>query len=209
MSTENEQNDLAQLSEARRRFPKGSTFKHSRNGPSYTSTGWFEWRTRSNDMARGISIMGSTEPLFVWINGTPLAGPDWWAIPCDTEGAPIVKETTTTTTTTAMPKEIGVKYNEGKPKLSLLMRQFPDAMRAIVTRAEYGHQKYLKYDANYDNWRNVDDPINTYVDAGLRHLTEHVEGKEMDENGQPHMWAAIWNMMAAGQLVEEERLNRD
>lgn len=104
----------------------------------------------------------------------------------------------------------GFKDDLGKPKLSLLFRQFPLAMKAIVTRAEYGHTKYITWDADYKNWERVGNPLERYSDAGLRHFADYLAGEEIDEeSGQPHLWAALWCFCAVTQIEEKLKKEKD
>lgn len=96
----------------------------------------------------------------------------------------------------------GVKYNEGKlPYYTVLIEQFPLAIQALVKRSEYGHQKYLKDDKNYDNWKRVPDAHKAYRDALIRHL---FNDGELHETKIDHLTAALWNICAVLQLELEK-----
>lgn len=99
--------------------------------------------------------------------------------------------------------EEGTKYNEGKPQLSILLKQFPDALKAITKCAEYGHNKYNDngQDNDYLNFKRVRGGSKTYIDAGLRHLLE--EGNDLGSK-LPHIYHHVWNTLAYLQLWIEE-----
>lgn len=95
----------------------------------------------------------------------------------------------------------GVKTNKNKPQLSLLFKQFPQALEAIVKCSEYGHQKYLETDADYLNFLRVEGGSKTYADAGLRHRLK--EGNDI-ESGLPHQYHTAWNALAELELWIQE-----
>jgi hypothetical protein len=90
----------------------------------------------------------------------------------------------------------GQKNNKGKPQLSLLFKQFPNALKAIALCSEYGHEEYKEYDQDYKNYQRVEGGSKNYADAGLRHRIE--EGN--DESGLPHSYPVAWNALAELEL---------
>lgn len=100
----------------------------------------------------------------------------------------------------------GVKYNGGKPQLSVLFKQFPDALNAIARCSSYGHNKYKEFDADFLNFKRVEGGSKSYADAGLRHRTE--EGNDL-ESGLPHQYHVAWNALAELQLwIEEQKTSK-
>lgn len=100
--------------------------------------------------------------------------------------------------------DIGIKHNENKPQLSLLFKQFPKALEAIVKCSEYGHEKYKNDDLDYLNFKRVKGGSKSYADAGLRHRT--FTEKTLDEDsGLPHAWHIAWNALAELQLILENK----
>ena len=91
----------------------------------------------------------------------------------------------------------GMKTNKNKPQLSLLFRQFPQALEAIARCSEYGHLKYKEADSDYLNYQRVEGGSKTYADAGLRHRIE--QGNDL-ESGLPHQYHVAWNALAELQL---------
>ena len=98
----------------------------------------------------------------------------------------------------------GVKTNNLKPQMSLLFRQFPKALEAVVMCSQYGHEKYKETDEDYLNYTRVDGGSKTYADAGLRHRLE--QGNDL-ESGLPHQFHVAWNALAELELWIKENEN--
>jgi hypothetical protein len=97
----------------------------------------------------------------------------------------------------------GQKFDEGKlPMFTVLVKQFPNAVKEIVKCSQAGHIKYPN-DTDYLNYQRVDltDNPNRYLDAATRHLFES-EGElklneDMKEYGDVlHLAQFIWNGLA-------------
>lgn len=97
----------------------------------------------------------------------------------------------------------GVKLNKNKPQLSLLFRQFPKALEAIVKCSEYGHEKYKETDQDYLNYQRVKGGSQTYADAGLRHRLQ--QGNDL-ESKLPHQFHVAWNALAELELWMKENV---
>jgi hypothetical protein len=91
----------------------------------------------------------------------------------------------------------GVKTNKNKPQISLLFKQFPEALKAIAKCSEYGHEKYKETDTDYLNFQRVEGGSKTYADASLRHRLE--QGNDL-ESGLPHQYHVAWNALAELQM---------
>ena len=97
-----------------------------------------------------------------------------------------------------------MKETEGKlPYYTVLYKQFPNAIEALVKRSVQGHIKYAQFDQNWDNFKNVDPQA--YLEAALRHLRTP---DEIDEDlsqltniETTHAMAAMWNMTVYVQLT--------
>lgn len=98
----------------------------------------------------------------------------------------------------------GVKLNKNKPQMSLLFKQFPDALEAIVKCSEYGHNKYKETDGDYLNFKRVEGGSRTYADAGLRHRL-YSKGTTDIESRLPHAYHVAWNALAELQLILEDK----
>ncbi|AZF94062.1 hypothetical protein HOU71_gp20 [Pectobacterium phage Clickz] len=77
----------------------------------------------------------------------------------------------------------GVKYDQDKPRMDLLVLDCPRALREVSAVMGYGAKKYSE-----DNWLRVPDASKRYMAAALRHLTAHTSGEELDpESGYSHL----------------------
>lgn len=99
-----------------------------------------------------------------------------------------------------------VKYDQGKaPIYRGAIGYFPRAISLVAAVSSFGATKYA-----WDGWRHVDDGLNRYTDAMVRHITKEAEGEVLDvESGLPHAAHACWNALARLELIlqEEERKN--
>lgn len=95
----------------------------------------------------------------------------------------------------------GVKHNKNKPKMSVLFKQFPDALEAIVRCSEYGHNKYKETDKDWLNFKRIEGGSTSYEDANIRHRLQ--KGNDL-ESGLPHKYHIAWNALAELQLWIEE-----
>lgn len=96
----------------------------------------------------------------------------------------------------------GVKLNKSKPQLSLLFKQFPKALEAIVKCSEYGHDKYKDTDQDFLNFKRVSEGSKAYADAGLRH---RLQSGDDEESNLPHSFHVAWNALAELELLIEEK----
>lgn len=84
---------------------------------------------------------------------------------------------------TPLPEPTGVKYDQDKPRMDLLVLDCPRALREVSAVLGYGASKYSE-----DNWLRVPDASKRYMAAALRHLTAHTSGEELDpESGHSHL----------------------
>ena len=79
------------------------------------------------------------------------------------------------------------KYDEGKPRLSLVP---PGLIEAVGIIRTYGCQKY----GSPDGWKEVDPE--RYRDALMRHLVAWLRepGSVDEESGLPHLWHLACNV---------------
>lgn len=97
----------------------------------------------------------------------------------------------------------GVKYNQDKlPIDTVLTKQFPNAVEALVKCSLYGHKKYEKFDKDWLNFKKVEGGSQTYADAAARHNQN--KSKKDEESGLPHIFHKLWNVMAEVELWIEE-----
>lgn len=82
----------------------------------------------------------------------------------------------------------GFKERDGKLRMDLIPTVVITGLAEVLT---YGA---IKYSAN--SWQHVDDPINTYYGACLRHLIKWRDGEDIDpESGLHHLKHSICNLM--------------
>ena len=82
------------------------------------------------------------------------------------------------------PTPIGTKYDDKKPRWSLLP---VGAVRSIIAVLEFGAAKYA-----VDGWKHVEEPERRYYDAAMRHI-ESWRMKETNdpESNLPHLAHAV------------------
>ncbi len=97
-----------------------------------------------------------------------------------------------------------VKYDAGKsPVFKGAIAYFPNAIKGVASISSFGATKYA-----WDGWRHVDDGINRYTDAMVRHLVAEAAGEVLDpESGLPHAWHCAWNALARAELLNDKAKN--
>lgn len=96
--------------------------------------------------------------------------------------------------------EPGAKLDAGKPRVSLVLNGFPNALLAVSEVATYGANKYTD-----NGWVSVPNGKQRYADAGYRHNLLAATGEERDvESGLLHKAHAAWNALAELELMLRE-----
>ena len=86
---------------------------------------------------------------------------------------------------------VGVKADKGKPRLGLVLVEVPHAFEKVGTLLGFGADKY-----SVGNWDKVSEGEMRYLDALMRHLTEHHKGNKVDpESGELHLAHAAVNIL--------------
>lgn len=84
----------------------------------------------------------------------------------------------------AFPQGVGLKYDGGKPRWSLLMQGLPRFLTGIADVLTFGAKKYQAH-----SWRSVPEGYERYRDALYRHLNAIERGEYLDpESGLPHWY---------------------
>lgn len=84
--------------------------------------------------------------------------------------------------------EKGLKLDKDKLRFDLLPFESVEELVKVLT---YGAKKYEP-----NNWKLVEDPINRYSSATLRHLSSFMKGEEIDkESGISHLAHAGTNIL--------------
>jgi len=96
-----------------------------------------------------------------------------------------------------MSTDKGVKLDQGKLKMSLVLGDFAKALTAVVNVGTYGAEKYTEY-----GWLEVSSGRERYTDALLRHLFAELQGEDTDtESELLHAAHVAWNSLARLQLI--------
>jgi hypothetical protein len=92
-------------------------------------------------------------------------------------------------------KELGERYNGGKPALSLLL-ECPHALSGLASTLEFGMAKYSR--GNY--LRGL--PHTEIVDSLMRHLVDYMGGQELDvDSGLRHVDHVLANALFLAELT--------
>ena len=105
------------------------------------------------------------------------------------------------------PHKPGVKLDDGKIRMGLVLLGFARALKEVGEVGTYGAKKYIDH-----GWVYVDNGRERYTDALLRHLlAEATEGDRDQESGLLHAAHTAWNALARLELMlrEEEEGNND
>ena len=99
-----------------------------------------------------------------------------------------------------------IKYDAGKaPIFRGLISYFPRAATAVAQVSGFGANKYA-----WNGWEQVDDGINRYSDAMVRHLMREGEGEVLDsDSGLLHAAHVAWGALARLELILREREQDD
>ena len=86
-------------------------------------------------------------------------------------------------------KQEGLKYDNGKPRIFEMVEDFKEPLIEVSKVWAFGADKYEKH-----NWAYVDNAIDRYSNALLRHM---LEGETTDdESGLLHASHVAWNALA-------------
>lgn len=98
-------------------------------------------------------------------------------------------------------KQPGSKLDDGKsPILRGCLQYFPRALKAVAAVSQVGAKKY-----SWKGWEKVDDGINRYGDALVRHLiAEETDGPVDADTGRLHAEQVAWNALARLELILRE-----
>lgn len=92
----------------------------------------------------------------------------------------------------------GLKFDGGKLKWELLPLE---AVEKIVEVLTYGAKKYAP-----NNWKGLEEPIERYMGALLRHLSAWRQGQEVDEeSGLPHVAMMATNALFLVWFAQKEK----
>lgn len=94
-----------------------------------------------------------------------------------------------------------IKYDAGKaPIYRGALSYFPRAIELVSAVSAFGASKYA-----WNGWQNVDDGVNRYSDALVRHLAYEATGEDVDpDSGLLHAGHAAWGALARLELILRE-----
>lgn len=99
-----------------------------------------------------------------------------------------------------MATDKGVKLDDGKNRLGLVLGGFASAIKEVGCIGTFGANKYTD-----NGWQSVPNGVARYTDALLRHLFAHFEGEEIDpESGYRHLAHVAWNCLAILSLTHKK-----
>lgn len=91
-----------------------------------------------------------------------------------------------------MSTDKGVKLDEGKPRMGLVLGGFADALLEVGRVGTFGAEKYTD-----NSWQSVENGEERYTDALFRHLLKYKLGEDRDqESGILHLSHVAWNALA-------------
>ena len=91
-----------------------------------------------------------------------------------------------------------IKYDAGKaPVFRGVVSYFPRAVAAVAEVSGFGANKYA-----WNGWEQVDDGVNRYSDAMVRHIIAEGKGEVLDpDSGLLHAAHTAWGALARLELM--------
>ena len=88
--------------------------------------------------------------------------------------------------------EPGAKVDAGKPRVSMVLNQFPRALWEVSAVGTFGAEKYTE-----GGWLEVPNGFQRYEDAQYRHKLYRAAGEHVDQDsGLLHLAHEAWNSLA-------------
>jgi len=92
----------------------------------------------------------------------------------------------------------GIKYDDGKPRIAEMLVDFKGPLLELCKVWEFGANKYSK-----SNWKEVDNGIDRYTNAMLRHLLAEEDSMVDDESNLLHAAHIAFNALARLYFIVE------
>ena len=93
----------------------------------------------------------------------------------------------------------GVKLDGEKPRMDLVLSGFAEAIEQVGWVGTFGANKYTD-----DGWQSVDNGIERYLSAMIRHYLKYRQGEYYDTDSElPHLAHMAWNALAVLELSEQ------
>ena len=96
--------------------------------------------------------------------------------------------------------EKGIKYDTGKPRIAEMIIDFADPLVEVSKVWSFGADKYTK-----SNWKKVDNAIDRYTNAMLRHLITETDQLRDSESELMHAAHVAWNALARLHFIIQEQ----
>jgi len=98
----------------------------------------------------------------------------------------------------------GMKDDDNKPRLDLVLGGFANALFEVGKVGTFGAKKYTD-----NGWKDVNNAIERYSNAMLRHYFKHKTGEYRDEESNLfHISHMAWNALALLELYIQYTNNR-
>jgi len=94
----------------------------------------------------------------------------------------------------------GIKYDQGKPRLGLVLGGFSRALEEVGHVGTFGANKYCD-----KGWLEVPNALERYEDALLRHTLANKREAFDSESGLLHLAHRAWNALATLELLLRDR----
>lgn len=97
---------------------------------------------------------------------------------------------------TEAPRGTGMKFDGDKVRAELLLQGMPRTLEGIADILTFGARKYAAH-----SWQHVEDGINRYEAAAMRHKLARMKGEMLDpESGKPHILHELCSLMFVAEL---------
>lgn len=93
----------------------------------------------------------------------------------------------------------GIKFDNEKPRIAEMIIDFKDSIEALTNVWTFGANKYAK-----SNWKQLDNAIDRYTNAMLRHLLAEDTNRYDDETKLLHAAHIAFNALARLYFILEE-----
>lgn len=93
------------------------------------------------------------------------------------------------------------QWRKERPLASGVLAYFPDALLEVAHTSWVGNEQHNKGEPLH--WAR--EKSTDQLDAALRHITDHLKGEPIDDDGCYHLSKAIWRLCAELQILIENK----
>ena len=97
----------------------------------------------------------------------------------------------------------GIKYDKNKPRLAEMIIDFKEPLESLCQVWEFGANKYGK-----SNWKQLDNGVERYTNALLRHLIAEDDNLFDDETKLLHAAHIAFNALARLYFIRKSLVER-